>query len=558
MKRVTNDDVLAWLRGDDDDKPDGPESGKGGKKKGATPGRGGRFAGLGSSGLDRLLGSLQSPDDRGKHYREGLLAGLARIEDGIDVEGEHLSSSSSSLASHGGSTTTSWSALWVLLWYSYLSALQSLLWMTFSSVPDLSKSFLQTDDATLDMWLDWGPVAYCCSVAPALWLLSSRRNGLQLSVRLASFLCLAASLLRCVPLLFSEEQRSANSVVLLGVIHAAQFLNGSVAPLVVASPSYLSLVWFPASTRNTATAVANVANALGRAVGFFLGPAIVSSASDLPTLLYLEIGLAALPFVATSLYLPAAPAVPPSQAAAEEARVMEQKEEARRARAKGEEPPEGSVAGGSSSVAVAFREIVTAVRVPSFLILALAGGLEMAVYGEWSGLLPTVLQQRYSDSQAGWFGTANTFAGIIGGLLAGLVTDVPALRNHLKGIVQVLAVLSAGAFAVLALCLPPVEQTSLSGPLGYAGMLAVATAAGLLRGGTDPLFFELSAEVVAPAGVPAGAAGGVLTFWYPVILCALLAAPPAFLKQYTMLGMAGLMGLSAVLLAPVRVTYTRR
>jgi hypothetical protein len=40
---------------------------------------------------------------------------------------------------------------------------------------------------------------------------------------------------------------------------------------VVASPAYLSLVWFPARQRNTATSIANVANALGRAVGFYLG-----------------------------------------------------------------------------------------------------------------------------------------------------------------------------------------------------------------------------------------------------------------------------------------------
>ena len=37
-----------------------------------------------------------------------------------------------------------------------------------------------------------------------------------------------------------------------------------VAPLVVASPAYLSLVWFPAGQRNTATSIANVANALVR------------------------------------------------------------------------------------------------------------------------------------------------------------------------------------------------------------------------------------------------------------------------------------------------------
>ena len=48
-----------------------------------------------------------------------------------------------------------WGRWRVLVLYSYLSALQSLLWMTFSSVPAASKAFLGVDDATLDLWLDW-------------------------------------------------------------------------------------------------------------------------------------------------------------------------------------------------------------------------------------------------------------------------------------------------------------------------------------------------------------------------------------------------------------------
>jgi hypothetical protein len=48
-----------------------------------------------------------------------------------------------------------WGRWRVLFLYSYLSALQSLLWMTFSSVPAASKAFLGVDDATLDLWLDW-------------------------------------------------------------------------------------------------------------------------------------------------------------------------------------------------------------------------------------------------------------------------------------------------------------------------------------------------------------------------------------------------------------------
>ena len=60
-------------------------------------------------------------------------------------------------------------------------------------------------------------------------------------------------------------------------------------------------------------------NALGRAIGFFLGPALVHTSTDLPRLLYVNVAFAALPCLAAWVYLPPFPAAPPSSAAAVEA-----------------------------------------------------------------------------------------------------------------------------------------------------------------------------------------------------------------------------------------------
>ena len=79
-----------------------------------------------------------------------------------------------------------------------------------------------------------------------------------------------------------------------------------------------------------------------------------------------------------------------------------------------------------------------------------------------------------------------------------------------------------------------------------------------LRGGADPLFFELAAESVAPRGVPAGTAGAILTFIYHAVLVALLAAPPAVLELITMPGMSIVLFVAVGLLIPVRIAYTRR
>ena len=496
-----------------------------------------------------------------------------------------------------------------------------------------------------------GPAAFLVSVFLASYILSTRRDGLVLSIRLGAVLCFCAALLRCLPVCLSSDTIAGSRGTLVALLHVCQFANGAAAPFVVASPSLLSLLWFPEEQRNTATAVANVASALGRAVGFFLGPALVPGPDALPVLLVAELGLAALPLLAAVWLLPNAPLAPPSRAALLEGRRWDRIERARRraarraaavaaaaagegaddagldaaeaaeddaaeARLASEERAEaaavaaaraaslgrsslnnGRGGGGGAvdndddddnaeggravallasdsaaeaadssptSVATLAGELRRAAATPSFLLLCAAGGLEMAIYGMWSGVLPAVLTElpgraAYSDVQAGAFGSVNTFAGILGGLLAGAATDAPWLRRRLVPVTAALLAAAALFFAAFALPVPPLAVGALAPLAGsYASMMALVAAAGLLRGGADPLFFELAAESVAGAGVPAGTAGAVLTFFYHLVLVALLAVPPATLAFITMPGMALCLALSALMLLPVRITYTRR
>ena len=455
--------------------------------------------------------------------------------------------------------------------------------MTWSSVPAASRAYLGIGDDTLDLWLNMGPIAYCISVFFASWVLLSRPDGLRVSVLGGSALCLLASIARCAPLLPGFVAGAPWALVLVGT---GQFLNAAVAPLVVASPSYLSLIWFPEGQRNLATAIGNVSNAVGRGVGFFLGPALVSVAGDLPRLLLLEVGLAALPFVACMLLYPALPAVPPSPAAAKEMAklsallegaggAMEEREEEGSAALLAEEEEEGALSKGArararrpsllsllrASLLAASRDVLACLRSPSVLLVTLSGGLQMAVYGAWSGTLPSVLSPRFSPAQAGALGSINTFIGVAGGLLAGALTDAPALRTRLVAIIQLLCLLAAGAFGVLGAALGPAALAPLapaadgSGGLSFAALVALCGLAGALRGGVDPLFFELSAEVAHP--VPAGTSGGVLTLVYHLILVVCLSLPPGAMN-WSMVAMAAALLMSAAMLLPLKVEYVRR
>ena len=120
--------------------------------------------------------------------------------------GASHSSSLPRVAAHGHVEARRW---YVLLLYSYISGLQSLLWMTWSSVPSASRTFLNTDDSTLDLFLNEGPIMFCLGV-PFAMALFARSDGLRLSILLGASLCFTASVLRCVPLLMSQPGKAQN------------------------------------------------------------------------------------------------------------------------------------------------------------------------------------------------------------------------------------------------------------------------------------------------------------------------------------------------------------
>lgn len=489
---------------------------------------------------------------------------------------------------------------YILGLYSWISAQQSLLWMTYSSVdPNVALGLLSNGatSGTLYTLLLWGPIMFLVSLPIAVWLLQDAKGrGLRWSILVAAALCLSGSLVRCLPLVWPGAG--------LVPVHVGQILNGAAAPFVVASPAYLALVWHPASERNLATSLANVANAAGRAIGYFLGPIIVSQVAasaaalaSMKDLLLVEIAVAAVPFLAAVVHLPSMPAEPPSNAARDEREKRRRGDAPGKPRvaAAGEDDDELLLEGvfypidddgifeeeadaGGDRARLSASCLQTALspfmsmfrllcRVNTALVM-LAGGLEMAAYGAWSGALPGVLTTPIARGGGGmspWWagvvGAANTLAGVVGGLAAGLLTDREVLSTRLRSVIIFLASLSFATFGLTALAAPPLSAPGWIGSFtsgwGQPGaLIGLATLAGLLRGGTDPLFFEMAAEAAYPA--PAGDAGGALTLFYHGILAIFLALPPSDLQLGIFPGMAISMLISAALMVVVKGRYPRR
>ena len=80
--------------------------------------------------------------------------------------------------------------------------------MSYSLVPVASKAFLQVsagdDGDRILLWLlNCGPIAYILTVTCASATLDSA-NGLRTAVLVGTGMCLVASILRCVPMLFTQ------------------------------------------------------------------------------------------------------------------------------------------------------------------------------------------------------------------------------------------------------------------------------------------------------------------------------------------------------------------
>ena len=114
-------------------------------------------------------------------------------------------------------------------------------------------------------------------------------------------------------------------------LHAGQIVNALAAPLLLACPSKLSVVWFADSERSLATALATISNGFGIGLAYLVFPIVFAgrsgaegSASDvleaaeakMPVLLRVTAGMAAVPFVLACLYFPDHPSSFPSSTAA--------------------------------------------------------------------------------------------------------------------------------------------------------------------------------------------------------------------------------------------------
>eukprot|EP01084_Bolivina_argentea_P311181 538613_1 len=212
--------------------------------------------------------------------------------------------------------------------FCMLTASQSNIWFTFSSVPNEACEYYhlsQSSNAskvnpTIDLLLNWGGIMFLLSTPFVGYLLLFPLTGLKNTIRLATTLCFIATIIRCIPSILTYIE-CFNYVITnklwhtMIFLHIAQIINGCAQSMVLSPPSKLSVIWFGEDQRVFATAVASGFNKFGTCLSFILGPLIVQKSCDIPKLLYLDVFIASIPFILSWIYFPNRPNQLPSFAA---------------------------------------------------------------------------------------------------------------------------------------------------------------------------------------------------------------------------------------------------
>lgn len=367
---------------------------------------------------------------------------------------------------------------WILGCFSFLAMFQCLMWNTWGPLSaSMDAAYPGWGSGTVAMMGNWGTITFVVFVAPMCWVMSAR--GLRMGVLVCCSLIAAGVVLRALPLLVSD-----NATFFTVMCHVCAILVGTAGTLVMAAPPMIAAVWFPPKERTTATAFAQMCNALGN-TGSYLEPLLVQDPSsphpgpeevqeiqaDIKRLMYIWAGVGVALITTVFLYFPAKPPMPPSLT--------------------------------SHVERLDFRAGVKIMaRNWELLLVTLAYSLCLGVPSSWASVLNFSLYELgMTQSDAMWVGLASTFASGLLALVVGRMTDL--VYGYIKLTILVFLAINLALFYwFFLLTWGSIPVTTWQIYMTVVGGVA-------FNFGTSPLFFELAVESAYPCSEVM--VGGIMT-----------------------------------------------
>lgn len=167
---------------------------------------------------------------------------------------------------------------------------------------------------------------------------------------------------------------------------------------------------------------------------------------------------------------------------------------------------------------------------PNLILLVIIGGIAAGVNSGWGGLLSQVLEKSGKTQKfIGYSGFGTAITSTFGGIVIGVIAD-KYFPRHKKGLLISMFVFSAITFSVFTLMMPsPFSQSEHIIASDNVSICVLLIVAALFQGATDPLFYEITAEVTYP--LPEGISAGLIVLIYNAsTLIMLLVAPHIDIK----------------------------
>ena len=257
-------------------------------------------------------------------------------------------------------------------------------WIAFAPVSSTAAQYFETTESVIN-WVSTAFLfAFVAATPFTFWALN--KHGPKLSIIIAACLLLVGSWIK-----YGGTKSNNFPVVMFG-----QLLIGFAQPFVLSAPTSYSNLWFSASGRTTATALASLANPFGAALGQLISPFWADTPSEIPNMiLYVSIisSVACIP----AFFIPHHPPTPPSA---------------------------GATATHLTHVRTLAGEAVELLYSPEFYLIFLPFAVYVGFFNAFSSLLNQILEPYgFSEDNAGIAGAVLIVVGLVSAAISSPLID---------------------------------------------------------------------------------------------------------------------------------------
>ncbi|KYR00941.1 hypothetical protein DLAC_03006 [Tieghemostelium lacteum] len=418
---------------------------------------------------------------------------------------------------------------WILFIFMLLSLNQCNFWITFGTVAPMATQYYQTTLSAINWLSAIGPLLFIPFSVCFSW--SINRYGIRKNVVCASALSAAGGIIRSI----STGGERTFFLIVIG-----QMLNSLAGPCIMIIPTKISTTWFAPEERTLSTAIGTLANFSGSAIGFVLA-LVCTSDMHLRYLLYSEAVFGFLIFLSICIYFPEKPPTPPSatsyfsdikanhkQLLSDSAVIYSEKKTL------------------FESWKELFVNSVTYMTDYSAAILTISVALVSGFYAGWSAVLVEIVEKIYTQEQAKWLGFYGIIAGLVGGVLMGMLHD----RIHnFKSMLLILFALNTVTYLLFTLLV----QGYL--PNWYWLCQVFNVSGGFFINGFYPIIYEAAVEVTYP--IPESIGTSIISILLNVVSFTAIMVSNAVPSYYLNWILVALSAFSFVILCFVKENYKR-